>query len=302
VFLAPEREGRAGSGRPELSSMSVQFSPVIPDRVIAAIDNLSPLPATARKLIAAMTGEDIALREVTRLIEFDQAIAAAVLRTARSAAYAGYAPPDTVFEAVMRLGTLKLLNLVMQHYVQKVAHDVPLYDLGQQELWHHGAAAELAVRALIQERPRAGIPPLAQTAALLHDLGKLVMSQAFNVDYHAVLEYAQNQHVTFVDAERELLGTDHAAIGGAIASRWEFPDIVADAICRHHEPHLGQSTVVLDAVVVANLVAKTIEVGLGAEGLNFALDVAAFQRLRLDFAAFGRVCLLADTWLKELPA
>jgi putative nucleotidyltransferase with HDIG domain len=271
-----------------------------PARLVEAIDRLAPLPVTARRLLDALNGEDVALQEVSRLLEFDQAVAAAILRLARSAAYAGYRAPETVRDAVMRLGTVKLLNLLLSTYLQQLRQDAPLYQLGEDDLWRHGAAAELAVRALMQERPHAGIPPLAQTAALLHDIGKLVMCQVFHVDVRAIVEHAQRRGTTFVEAECDLLGTDHANIGGAVAEQWSFPDVVVDAIRQHHCPEPAGRSTVLDAVVVANLVAKTIEVGLGAEGLNFALDVSALRRLGLDFASFGRVCLQTESWLRDV--
>lgn len=271
-----------------------------PAQLQTAISRLRPLPATARKLIAAMSGEDSNLSEIARLIEFDQTIAAGVLRVAQSAAFAGMQGTQTVQEAVMRVGTVRLLNLVLGDYMKTLKADAKLYDLGQEELWAHGAASELAVRALMQERPRLRIPPAAQTAALLHDIGKLVMCQCYDVDVRSLLAHAQERGVTFVHAERELLGTDHAVIGGEVASQWKFPDAITDAIRRHHTADLGESTPVLDAVIVANLVAKTLEVGLGAEGLNFPVDAQVFRRLAIDFTTFGRVCLQTDQWLKEL--
>jgi hypothetical protein len=57
---------------------------------------------------------------------------------------------------------------------------------------------------------------------------------------------------------------------------------------------------VLDAVVTANLVAKTIGVGLGMEGMNLHVDMECPQRLGLDFESFGRVCIQTTMWLDEV--
>jgi len=86
-----------------------------------------------------------------------------------------------------------------------------------------------------------------------------------------------------------------------MAEAWKFPTEIVDAIRRHHSPPFTDSSVVLDAVVLANVVAKTIATtGLGAEGLNFAVDPGSYQRLGVDFATFGRVCLRADAWLRPV--
>ncbi|MEP7305656.1 MAG: hypothetical protein ABJA98_09075 [Acidobacteriota bacterium] len=76
--------------------------------------------------------------------------------------------------------------------------------------------------------------------------------------------------------------------------------VTHDAIRRHHSAPFTNPTVVLDAVALANVVAKTIETGLGAEGLNFSMDPGSDRRLGVDFATFGRVCLQADAGLREM--
>jgi putative nucleotidyltransferase with HDIG domain len=136
----------------------------------------------------------------------------------------------------------------------------------------------------------------------MHDIGKLVTSRYFKADCQDVVACAAERGLTFVAAERQLFGTDHAQVGAAIGREWGFPLPIVDAIARHHSAPLGESTPVLDAVVVANFVAKTLGVGLGAEGFNFALEAQSAERLGLDTPSFGRVCLRTEEWLTALRA
>jgi putative nucleotidyltransferase with HDIG domain len=274
----------------------------LPSTLVRGIEQLEPMPITAQRLVALMQGADVSLAKIAELVEFDQAIAASVLRMARSWAHAGSRPPETVRDAVVRLGTVPLLNLVLGEYLTRLRTAAPLYDLSEDDLWAHAAAAQLAVRALMQECPSAALPPVATTAALLHDIGKLVMSRCLNAGVETIVRHAKEHGVTFVEAEQYLFGVNHAAVGAAIAVEWQFPDVVRDAIPRHHDPHLGTSNPVLDAVVIANMVAKNIGMGLGAEGFNLAVDSECVRRLGLDFTRFARVCLQTDTWLRELRA
>lgn len=272
---------------------------VLPEALVRGIKQLDPLPLTAQRLVGMLSGDDVGASAIADLIEFDQAIAAAVLRAASTARYVGSSSP-TVRVAVQRLGTVALLDLVLEGYLKKLRVATPLYDLSEQDLWLHGAAAQLAVRALAAERPRAGIPALAGTAALLHDVGKLIVSRYLKADVRELLAHAEARRITFVEAERDIIGTDHAEVGAALAVEWKFPVDVADAIRRHHSLEFSNPTVMLDVVAVANVVAKTIAVGLGAEGLNFAVDPGSCQRLGIDYATFGRVCLQTDAWLREV--
>jgi putative nucleotidyltransferase with HDIG domain len=274
----------------------------LPSALVRGIQQLEPMPVTAQRLLALMNGEEVSLAKIAELVEFDQAIAAAVLRMARSWTYAGSRPPETVRDAVLRLGTVPLLNMVLGDYLTRIKTSAPLYDLSEDDLWAHAAAAQLAVRAITQECPGTRLPAVASTAALLHDIGKLVMSRCLNASVENIVSYAKQAGVTFVEAEQQLFGVNHAAVGAAIAVEWQFPDDVTDAIARHHDRQLGPSTPVLDAVVIANLVSKSIGVGLGAEGFNLTVDSECVRRLGLDFTKFARICLQTDTWLRELRA
>jgi putative nucleotidyltransferase with HDIG domain len=281
---------------------TMSSGPLLPSTLVRAVEQLAPMPVTAQRLVALMQGEDVSLTRIAELVEFDQVIAASVLRMARSWTYAGSRPPETVRDAVVQIGTVPLLNMLLGEYMSGLRTAAPLYDLTEDDLWCHAAASQLAVRALMHECPSANLPPVAATAALLHDIGKLVMSRCLNASVETIVGYAKQHNVTFVEAEQQLFGVNHAAVGAAIAVEWRFPDVVTDAIARHHDPRLGESTPVLDAVVIANMVAKNIGMGLGAEGFNLSVDSECVRRLGLDFTRFARVCLHTDSWLRDLRA
>ena len=269
-----------------------------PAEIVKGIKQLEPLPITAQRLLDMLRGEEVALATVAELIELDPVVTAAVLRHASSIRLATPCMP-TVREAVFRLGTFALLDLVLEGYLKKLSVSTPIYQLSERDLWLHGAASKLAARTLAAECPRAKIPSIAETAALLHDVGKLLISRCLKADVRDLAEHARAKALTFLEAERELLGTDHAAVGAAMAVAWRFPPEVSDAIRRHHSPPFSNSCAVLDAVCLANVVAKTIEAGLGADGLNFAVDPLSYRRLGVDYPTFGRVCLQTDAALRD---
>lgn len=283
--------------------MPIPFAEVcvaIPREVHAAIDQLAPLPVTANRLFEALSGEDVSLVRVADLLEHDQVIAARVLKMARSSVYAGRMPVADVRDAVVRLGAGTVLELILGDYLKTIRVNAPLYSMAEEELWAHGAAAGLAVRALAQECPKAEIPHLARTAALVHDIGKLLMVRAVKAEPAAVLALCHAEGITWVEAERQIFGFDHAEAGAALARAWSFPDPIIEAIEHHHDSPIASPTIYTDTVVAANLVAKSIGVGLGAEGMNFNVDPGLSHRLGLSFSGFSRVCIQTATWLKEV--
>jgi len=262
---------------------------------------LKPLPITAQKLIVLLNQEEVNFNEAAEIIEYDGAVASNLLRAANSSAFGGRFPVKNLRDAVVRLGTAALLHIVLADHLKSLSVSAPMYDLMEDDLWQHGAAASLAVKAMIQETRNSRIPKVSAIAALIHDIGKLIMVRYLNVDVWMIRALCAEKKFTFVDAERELFHCDHAEVGGAIARKWYFPEPIRLAIEQHHKFPVPKAGPVLDAVMLANLAAKSIGVGLGAEGMNFQIDYAGcLKRLWLTIEGFERVCAQTHIWLREL--
>jgi putative nucleotidyltransferase with HDIG domain len=272
----------------------------IPPNLLNGIKRLDPLPVTLNRLMSALRDENVGVYQIGEIVQFDHAVVAGLLRAANSAAFGGWARTESVREAVGRIGKAKVIDLILGDHVKKMSVAAPMYNLTETDLWAHATATSLAVRALTKECPRAQLPESASIAGLLHDIGKLIMVRHLKADVSQIVALRDTKQISFVEAERELFGTDHAEVGGEVARHWHFPDDIREAIARHHEAPLTSSTPVLDAVVVANMVAKAVGTGLGSEGMDVLADDHCHRRLKLDFNGFSRVCLETLAALKDV--
>jgi HD-like signal output (HDOD) protein len=98
--------------------------------------------------------------------------------------------------------------------------------------------AAAVATTVLDARTDADVPVEAFTSALLHDLGKLVISRVLDrkpaeTAHH---RFANLQERRTTDAEIEVLGLDHAALGAVAATHWHLPERVATGICFHHSP------------------------------------------------------------------
>jgi putative nucleotidyltransferase with HDIG domain len=262
----------------------------VPAGLLQRIRRLEPLPVTAQQLSRAAQDEDVPMTRIAELIEHDQAVVSTVLRFANSVIYAGLSRVADIGEAVARLGTHQLLDIVLGDFMKRMHVDAPMYQLTENDLWLHGAVASLAVNETIAEAPGVEIPRSASVAALIHDIGKLILVRYLSADVGELLKLSRERDIPFVQAERVVLGCDHAEVGAAVARHWRFPHDVVHAIEFHHGPVPAMASPVLDGVIVGNLVAKTLGAGLGAEGMNFEVDPTLPARQGLDLATFCRVC------------
>jgi len=272
---------------------------MIPIQILDGIQHLDPLPITARRLAAMLGNEDIGVQDIAKVVEYDAAVAANIVHVANSAAYAGRYPVERVRDAVVRLGTANLLAIVLGEYMRVFRGNAPLYDLTEDDLYLHSAAASLMIKAMMPE-VRCSLPPAASIAALLHDIGKIIMVRYLNADVSATLALCKEKKLAFVEAEREMLGCDHAEVGGAVARNWGFPEEIITAIELHHQVVPGGRGLLLDAVMLANYAAKSIGIGLGAEGLNLPMDFAGSrERLGMSIEGFERACAQGALWIAD---
>jgi putative nucleotidyltransferase with HDIG domain len=272
---------------------------MIPNQILNGIQHLDPLPVTIRKLTAMLRDEDTSVQKIADVVQYDAAVAANVLRVANSVAFAGRYPIERVRDAVVRLGTENLLTVVIGEYLKVFRVAAPLYDLTEDDFYLHSAAAALMIKAMTPE-VRHPLPAAASIAALLHDIGKLLMVRYMNEDVSALRFICTEKKIAFVEAERQVLGCDHAEVGGAMARRWEFPQEIVLAIENHHQVKPGGGGAILDAVMLANYAAKSMGVGLGAEGLNLPMDYAGSRsRLGISIEGFERACAQAAVWIAE---
>jgi putative nucleotidyltransferase with HDIG domain len=269
------------------------------------VHDLAPLPAAAARLAHLAADEDAEVKAIVDTIRYDQALTARVLRYANSPAAGSLYPIRSIKDAVVRLGLGKLLEIAIGAQVEgRMRRALPEYGLGEDEMWAHAAAAALGAELLIRNHS-SRCPPVAFTAALLHDIGKLVLARHLDPNVQKTIrKLTRDYGMAYYRAELEILDFTHATIGARIAEHWHLGQAISDAISSHHEQD-AEGGPVSDVVRIGNMVAKTAGYGLGFEGMNLAADPGACARLGIDGNQFEGLCAEAAarmTSVRELGA
>jgi HD-like signal output (HDOD) protein len=249
--------------------------------ILDRVPAIEALPVVAMRVITTLQNPRAELSEIARLIRHDPALTAGLLRLANSAAMAGRHRIESVDAALARIGLRKTLHLVMSTVVAPIAaRPVRGYDLPAGELWRHNVAAALGANVvydLIRRPPH----PAAFTAGLLLDIGKQILGEFMEVDGRAIQHEAFEQHVSFEQAERHVLGIDHAQVGAALLTHWGLPDSIVDVVRWHHEPAScpPDHREVAQVVHVADQVCTQAGIGGGADGCNYVPCAQTLEQL-----------------------
>ncbi|MCK4413081.1 MAG: HDOD domain-containing protein [Candidatus Eisenbacteria sp.] len=260
------------------------------DAVINDALLLAPLPPAASRLARIAQDRDADISEVVTVVRYDPELPSQLLAYANANRSPALTPLTHVRDAIVCLGIPKVLEIaVIEHLGTPMMEPIPAYGLQEGELWEHSTAAALAAEILGQISGDA-VPPASILAALLHDIGKLVLAPHLEPKATMAIARAVDERgMVYSQAELEVVGFTHALVGARIAEIWNLDEQVAAAIRRHHELDTDHGPIA-DAVRVGNLVAKTLGRGLGDEGLNLAADAAAYHRLGISRQDFEMVC------------
>lgn len=269
-------------------------------KIASVIKSFPGMPGTAVKLLAMIDDPAMRVSQIEKILRHDPGLTANVLRLANSAYFGIPSKVGSIRQAVILLGLKRLIQMVIAACVSAIMDKpVPGYDLPPGELWRHSIAVSVAAEGLVKElNVDAGEEIF--TAALLHDVGKLVLGEFVKDDLKQI-ETAVSQGISFEMAETIVLGTNHADTGAEILTQWSLPPEIVNAVRWHHTPdHADQPNTILDIVHVANFMSMMIGIGVGRDGLQHQPCAAVSERLGLELFHLEKVASQTIQWVTEL--
>ena len=239
-------------------------------RIALEIEALPGMPTTAAKLLPLLENSDSSAAEIESILKYDPGLTANILKLTNSAYFGIPTRISSVRQAIVLLGWKRLLQVVMTICMSPLMNKtIPGYDLPRGALWQHSVAVSVAAEILVKALK---IPDADEvfTAALLHDVGKLILGGFVKEDLKQI-EDMVTKGITFDVAESMVLGTNHAEIGGQILDKWSFPAELVSAVQWHHDPESCEESCNLsDIVHVANTMG--IMTGYGKIDQDLALE------------------------------
>ncbi|WP_018962641.1 HDOD domain-containing protein [Coprothermobacter platensis] len=214
--------------------------PSLPE-LIDQVDTVLPVPSVAMQVVKLLDQPDSNVRDVADVLAQDQGLTANVLKLANSAYYGMPRRVSLPVEAVALLG-FKTVRSIVWSSVMEVLYNKPLvgYKLESGALWEHSLAAAVIGKYLANSF-KLKDPESFYVSGLLHDVGKLVLNIYLPVEFGKVIGLVEHGK-TFSEAEKEVLGYDHAEIGGLICDKWHLPENIVDGVRYHHSPQEGSES------------------------------------------------------------
>jgi len=229
---------------------------------------LPAMPDMASRLLTLRNDPRATIRALSDIVERDPSLAAQITRYARSAFFGYRGKVETIHEAITRvLGFEMSLNVALGFAVGRSLRMPAAGPLGLGAFWRHSIyTAALSQALATRVPPSMGVKPaIAYLAGLLHDFGYLLVGHLFPSEFellNAMVEANPEIPVPFV--EKQVLGIEHAAVGGWLLESWNMPEqVIAAARGHHDEFYGGEHAAYANLVLVADYLLKGEGIGDG---------------------------------------
>jgi putative nucleotidyltransferase with HDIG domain len=257
-----------------VAALSPSKATALPDWL--RCDNLTVpmLPAMAHRVIDMASDPDLSIHLLSSLVAKDPVLAGRVLGLANSAYSSPTRPISSLTEAIVRLGTTAVRNVVITVSFTSRLQDPGVYEKRGKPILDHALGTAYVAR-LVAERARIDLEG-AFLCGLLHDIGKLVILKRAH-------EYRRQTGTTIGDVElQDALTAHHPAAGALVLRQWKLPEEVDDPVLFHHDyeaaPNFKREAA---AVYLANRLSHRYGFGCDADEADVLADPVC-QMLGVD--------------------
>lgn len=266
------------------------------ESIAASLHQLPALHPVVLRLLESFDKAGVDTQSLVHEIAQDQALVTRVLRLANSSFYGLPSHVDALKDAVMILGfrTVRAVAVAVSLTDCFSSHKVPGFDTSV--FWRHSAAVGMAAReiAAIVKRPT----DVAFTAGIVHDIGMIALLWLYPKEMAEAMGSCRDNGVPLELAEREMFGTDHCAVGAALASHWGLPLVLVESIACHEQPGIAEASSMADIVHVANAIVHDYGLPEIEAAAMAPISDLAVNRLGLGNADVRRVVARLDADLQ----
>lgn len=242
---------------------------------IQLVKNLPTLPGMIDQISRAVDSKRFSMEDIGKLISRDQVLTAKILKLANSAFFGFSRKVGSLTQALVLLGFDVVKGLILTSSV---------FDLMKNKaggLWEHSMGVATAASLIAQQIDLEDVEEVS-LAALLHDLGKVVLRAHMPEDMIEINRLVEEQKKSVREAEREVLGFDHSHVGQWLAESWKLPENLTEPIRWHHQPADARKEPLFTAVVhFSDILVRGYGYGDGGDPWVPQLDRDALKRLKL---------------------
>ena len=268
-------------------------------RWVKDISGLVSPPEVCIRLLDLVDSPKSTAHEIGEVISSDPNLSARLLKLVNSSFYNYSGRIDTLSRAIAIVGTRELYSLAISVSAVRAFSKIPAQLINMDTFWRHSLFCGIVARYLAK---RCGIlhPERLFVAGLLHDIGELVLFARAPEKSRDLMLMAEGDENVLAYAQRQEFGFNHADLGGLLATLWQLPDTLVEAVSCHHTPFDAVCSKQQAAIVkIADILADRSALGALFEGrprqaTPLEVDSGLWRVTGLVAANFDETQIIAD--------
>ncbi len=195
------------------------------------LKNLPSLPSQMLSVFEELGRISAMDYNIARMIQYDPAIACRVLEVANNPLYGYPGKISSLQQASGLLGPGVIKNTILTTPLLErfAARDYLEGKIDYPRMWLHSSVTA-AIAGCLGKILRHMESDVCFTAGLIHDIGKIALAVHHPGIFQEVLDLAEKEKTTLIEAEKKSTGFSHADIAVVMVSEWGFPPILIEAL------------------------------------------------------------------------
>ncbi|MEW6520960.1 MAG: HDOD domain-containing protein [Thermodesulfobacteriota bacterium] len=244
-------------------------------KALREVKSLPTLPGIIAKLTRMAEDPDTTTEQMGKVISKDHILAAKLLKLVNSAFYGFPQRISSLNSAIILLGFNVIKSLIISSSIFELMESQDV------ELWEHSLGCAV-VCSVLAKRLEVTDPEEVSTAGLIHDIGKVAIKMELKPEFEMLQQMVHDRQIPMLDAEKELLGVDHAEVGGWLAKSWNLPAKLVEPIACHHNPlEAGEEKLCTAIIHFSDILIRSLGYGHGDDVWVPPLSKTAWQLLNL---------------------
>jgi len=252
-------------------------------QLIKEIDSLKPVPQIVNKILAITKDPDSSVADMAEIVMYDPMITADLLKSCNSAYFNLPRKVESVNDAIALLGMNHIVDLVLiKGCSANLKKKQEGYGLNEGDLWRQAVSCAIITKD-IANKQNIDNQQMLFTCALLKDIGKVILDRFVGDSFTKIFNLVQKKQISFREAEKKIIGIDHAEIGAIVAKKWNFSPKMVYIIRNHHmSDEKAENDIATSIVFLSDIICMMMGIGVGHDGLAYRFHKNALTLLNIS--------------------
>ncbi len=252
------------------------------EKLVFESDSMPTLPTIYRKIEEAVEDPDTSFEDIARITINDQGLSARLLRLANSAFYGYPSTVSNISDALTVIGLQQFKNMALSTCIMGVFKGMPAGLVSMEQFWRKSIACGLCARIMALELREANSERFF-LGGLLHRVGRLILFKSRPEASIEIMEIGKTRDIHLHHIETEVLGFNHADVGGALLEYWKLPASLSELVTHYHKPtHTRISIQDVSLIHLSDFITEALGMGYTGERYVPQFSEAAWGHSGMD--------------------